>query len=284
MLLKEFPRLKCIVDLTNTTRYYNPVEITKAGLTYHKLMIPGKQLPPEHHVKQFFKIVETFLSSHRGDDIIGVHCTHGLNRTGYLICRYLIQQLNWDPEDAIKAFGAARGYEIERKEYTDKLRKTTRGQKIDLSNMSISRPPTNWRYDGRQTGRPSYEPRPPVYRPPFDPSIFRSRLPSAPLGPPVHGVLPPHPALGPLPPPGRPMCMGPRPFRYNHPPLMRPGLVPPPVRPPPAFAPSRFAPRPFPVYGREDFTVDSFEENLSQNRRGHVKTGYTKNHYRGRKG
>ena len=33
--------------------------------------------------------------------MIGVHCTHGVNRTGYLICRYLIQRMNWDPQAAI---------------------------------------------------------------------------------------------------------------------------------------------------------------------------------------
>jgi protein-tyrosine phosphatase len=35
------------------------------------------------------------------DGLIGVHCTHGVNRTGYLICRYLIERLQWTPEDAL---------------------------------------------------------------------------------------------------------------------------------------------------------------------------------------
>ena len=35
------------------------------------------------------------------DGLIGVHCTHGVNRTGYLICRYLIERLDWTPNDAI---------------------------------------------------------------------------------------------------------------------------------------------------------------------------------------
>ena len=36
------------------------------------------------------------------DGLIGVHCTHGVNRTGYLICRYLIDKLHWEPENAIR--------------------------------------------------------------------------------------------------------------------------------------------------------------------------------------
>ena len=35
------------------------------------------------------------------DGLIGVHCTHGVNRTGYLICRYLIERLQWNPDKAI---------------------------------------------------------------------------------------------------------------------------------------------------------------------------------------
>ena len=36
------------------------------------------------------------------DALIGLHCTHGVNRTGYLICRYLIEKLKWNPDDAIR--------------------------------------------------------------------------------------------------------------------------------------------------------------------------------------
>ena len=39
--------------------------------------------------------------SNISDALIGVHCTHGVNRTGYLICRYLIEKLDWDPQKAI---------------------------------------------------------------------------------------------------------------------------------------------------------------------------------------
>ena len=35
------------------------------------------------------------------DGLIGVHCTHGVNRTGYLVCRYLIERLQWNPDEAI---------------------------------------------------------------------------------------------------------------------------------------------------------------------------------------
>ena len=56
---------------------------------------------------------------------IGVHCTHGINRTGYLVCRYMIQRLGWIPEEAIAAFGAARGHPIERANYLADLKRSS---------------------------------------------------------------------------------------------------------------------------------------------------------------
>ena len=47
---------------------------------------------------------------------------HGINRTGYLICRYLIEKLGWDPERAIREFRECRGHPIERQNYLQSLR------------------------------------------------------------------------------------------------------------------------------------------------------------------
>ena len=33
--------------------------------------------------------------------VIGVHCTHGVNRTGYMVCRYMISKLGFAPDQAI---------------------------------------------------------------------------------------------------------------------------------------------------------------------------------------
>ena len=37
-------------------------------------------------------------------EIIGVHCTHGYNRTGFLIIAYLVEKEDWDLEAAISVF------------------------------------------------------------------------------------------------------------------------------------------------------------------------------------
>lgn len=36
------------------------------------------------------------------DCLIGVHCTHGVNRTGYFICKYMVSQLDMTAKDAVE--------------------------------------------------------------------------------------------------------------------------------------------------------------------------------------
>lgn len=36
------------------------------------------------------------------DLLIGVHCSNGVDRAGYLICRYLIDRLGWSSHEAIE--------------------------------------------------------------------------------------------------------------------------------------------------------------------------------------
>uniref|UniRef100_A0A1I7XF10 TYR_PHOSPHATASE_2 domain-containing protein n=1 Tax=Heterorhabditis bacteriophora TaxID=37862 RepID=A0A1I7XF10_HETBA len=55
------------------------------------------------------------------DFLIGVHCTHGLNRTGYLICRYMIDRMGWTAAKAISHFEHFRGHPIERNQYKTSL-------------------------------------------------------------------------------------------------------------------------------------------------------------------
>ncbi|XP_011498938.1 PREDICTED: RNA/RNP complex-1-interacting phosphatase [Ceratosolen solmsi marchali] len=140
ILMKSQPKLKYVIDLTNTTKYYNPSDFTSVGIKYMKIMLPGGQVPPQECVKRFFKIIEQFSEESGPDDIIGVHCTHGVNRTGYLICRYLIQQLGWDHDKAFQGFKEARGYMIERTVYINKLINLPVGSKLDIRKVKLNVP------------------------------------------------------------------------------------------------------------------------------------------------
>ncbi|XP_037814308.1 RNA/RNP complex-1-interacting phosphatase [Lucilia sericata] len=124
ILLKMVPNLGLIIDLTNTNRYYDPKFFEKEGVEHKKLMTPGHETPPKYIVKRFNKMVKDFLENNTNNDkLIGIHCTHGVNRTGYLICNYMITQMTMEPNEALDRFSNARGHKIERDNYIDALHK-----------------------------------------------------------------------------------------------------------------------------------------------------------------
>ncbi|XP_046749442.1 probable tyrosine-protein phosphatase F54C8.4 [Diprion similis] len=243
MLLEAIPRMKYVIDLTNTHRYYDQRELTDAGLKYLKIMVPGRLIPPIELVKRFFKAVEDFTANSEADELIGVHCTHGVNRTGYFICRYLIQQLGWENQAAMTAFQEARGHPVERDIYINDLKTIPKGKKLDTKEINLESssmpvrghkripkrvnpmgpmgPPGPPGFHPPRRGFPNGRPFPPPhldhfgYGPPaFNPPMpLRPPRPPRPLRPPMSPV-PPRP---PMPPPLG-VSYGPRPLRYGPPP------------------------------------------------------------------
>ncbi|XP_077330594.1 RNA/RNP complex-1-interacting phosphatase-like isoform X4 [Lithobates pipiens] len=118
---KQNEELGLVVDLTCTKRYYTPQEFP-ASVKYAKIFTAGQQVPSDDVIHEFTSIVKRFLSENtENDKLVGVHCTHGLNRTGYLVCRYMIDVLGVVPSEAIDRFNKSRGHCIERKNYLDDL-------------------------------------------------------------------------------------------------------------------------------------------------------------------
>uniref|UniRef100_A0A9I3GIN5 Tyrosine specific protein phosphatases domain-containing protein n=1 Tax=Anopheles farauti TaxID=69004 RepID=A0A9I3GIN5_9DIPT len=114
--------LGLIVDLTNTTRYYDPRVFTSNGVEHVKLALPGRVVPSWQKVERFVDTVNGYLNDPRSSGkLIGVHCTHGLNRTGYLVCAYMILELGYRPDEAISLFNFKRGHEMERENYLRNL-------------------------------------------------------------------------------------------------------------------------------------------------------------------
>ncbi|GLE07672.1 hypothetical protein PINS_up018275 [Pythium insidiosum] len=101
--------IRLVIDLTNTGKYYDgAVEFAESPIEYVKLSIEGfKAAPRRHDVDKFVAIVDEFLGR-VPDGNIGVHCTHGLNRTGFLIVSYLVERCEYSLQDALQAFSDAR--------------------------------------------------------------------------------------------------------------------------------------------------------------------------------
>ncbi|XP_025410811.1 mRNA-capping enzyme-like [Sipha flava] len=116
-LVNEKINLGLWIDLTNTCRYYNGFIIKG----YVKLPCKGHYSPPtKEQTKLFIKICSKFVAKNPLQ-CIGVHCTHGFNRTGFMIITYLIEELHFNVTSAITHFAAARPPGIYKQVYIDEL-------------------------------------------------------------------------------------------------------------------------------------------------------------------
>ncbi|KFD49960.1 hypothetical protein M514_09174 [Trichuris suis] len=110
-------RLRKVVDLTATVRYYDADEFKTFNVEYVKIPTPGGSLPRIALLWEFADEVKAFKKRWRHwlDDgsVICVHCTHGVNRAGYFICKYLINYEGWHAEEAIRQFETYRGHKFE---------------------------------------------------------------------------------------------------------------------------------------------------------------------------
>jgi len=128
-LLGACPQLAMIIDLTHTDRYYSPAELQERGIDHFKLTVGGGgKLPAENVVANFFSKVDEFMQNRQEGQILGVHCTHGLNRTGYLVCCYLIDRLGLSSDKAIAEFDRSRGESQARQHFLAALRRRGRPQ------------------------------------------------------------------------------------------------------------------------------------------------------------
>lgn len=114
-------KMGLLVDLTNTTRFYDRDDIEKEGITYAKLQCKGHgECPSKEITEMFIRLCEQFIEKNP-TELIGVHCTHGFNRTGFLICAYLVEKMDWGVDAAVAAFAKARAPGIYKGDYLKEL-------------------------------------------------------------------------------------------------------------------------------------------------------------------
>lgn len=114
-------RLGLMIDLTNTTRFYDKLEVEKSGIHHVKLKCKGHgETPTQEQVNLFINICDQYFNQNPGQ-LIGVHCTHGFNRTGFLIIAYLVERDDWSVEAAIQSFAQCRPPGIYKSHYLQDL-------------------------------------------------------------------------------------------------------------------------------------------------------------------
>ncbi len=116
------------IDLCNTSRFYSR-ELVQQGrqCKYVKLQCRGHgETPSQEQVGTFNRLCQNFIQQNPLG-VVAVHCTHGFNRTGFLIASYLIEVQDWGPEAAVAAFARSRPPGIYKEHYIQVLNERSLG-------------------------------------------------------------------------------------------------------------------------------------------------------------
>ena len=106
------------IDLTKTKRYYSREEVEREGCVYKKMPLEGHEASPsEKQTDAFIQIVKQFFVDHPANQLVAIHCTHGFNRTGFLISAYLTSVFEWSIEASVREFRLAREPGIYKQDY-----------------------------------------------------------------------------------------------------------------------------------------------------------------------
>lgn len=109
------------IDLTNTTRFYDKKCLEAYGCKYLKLQCRGHgETPSEEQTRTFVQVCKNFIS-YNPLEVIGVHCTHGFNRTGFLIISYLVETDGASVDAGLVEFATARPPGIYKADYIQEL-------------------------------------------------------------------------------------------------------------------------------------------------------------------
>jgi mRNA-capping enzyme len=109
------------IDLTNTNRFYPRQEIEASGAIYTKLNCKGHgEAPQAEQIDAFVEVCTKFMDRN-STDYIGVHCTHGFNRSGFLVCCFLIREFDFSVMAALALFAKCRPPGIYKQDYINTL-------------------------------------------------------------------------------------------------------------------------------------------------------------------
>lgn len=119
------------IDLTNTSRFYDKRLVEEEECKYVKLSCKGHgETPSEDSVKAFIAVCKNYIAQNPLD-IVAVHCTHGFNRTGFLISAYLVEEFDWAIDMAVAEFTKVREPGIYKESYLKEIYKRYSGDEED---------------------------------------------------------------------------------------------------------------------------------------------------------
>ncbi|EWC43570.1 hypothetical protein DRE_01457 [Drechslerella stenobrocha 248] len=120
------PDISHIIDISYKDPPYLPSSFDGSHIQYHKSPTKSKQPPSQEQASLFISLVDSILAENPlppdpVEGLIAVHCHYGFNRTGFVICSYMIEKLGYSAQGAIDAFKEARYPGIKHAHFIDEL-------------------------------------------------------------------------------------------------------------------------------------------------------------------
>lgn len=113
----EASRLGSIINLCLTSRYYDAQVLRNQGVRVFHAPAPGGGTLPTFDEVLFMVRLFDSLAMSTGGRAVGIHCTHGLNRTGFYCAAYIAVKEGVSVEEAFDRAQRARGHMMYRREH-----------------------------------------------------------------------------------------------------------------------------------------------------------------------
>lgn len=125
-------RIYAVLDINHDSPVYDPAQLEKGGIQYHKLPSVSKIPPTKDEIRDFISLVDRLREDiylkvageegrHEAHPLIGVHCHYGFNRTGFFIVSYLIERLGFSVPEALDEFAKRRPVGVRHGHFIDTL-------------------------------------------------------------------------------------------------------------------------------------------------------------------
>lgn len=114
-------KLVAIVDISADIPPYSPKSFL--SIKYYKCSTVSKVVPDQTAIRRFVQLIDDILADNKDvqDPLVAVHCHYGFNRTGFLICCYLIEKLGWSVLEAVEGFKQSKSPGIKHPHFIDAL-------------------------------------------------------------------------------------------------------------------------------------------------------------------
>lgn len=112
--------LVSVVDISADIPPYSPKSFKH--IQYYKCATVSKVVPDGSAIRRFIQLIDDILgATENPEPLVAVHCHYGFNRTGFLICCYLVERLGWSVEEAVRGFKAAKEPGLKHLHFIDAL-------------------------------------------------------------------------------------------------------------------------------------------------------------------